>query len=112
MTLKLRFLDAICAGELGKEDEYGVIVTLKDFKQYFSDVKTDYINSFLPAAVIEIGQYSSTHTKFTFRIKKGIYRVHPDTIEQHKAEMYDRDNCYTDYKIEESYVSYQYSVMA
>ncbi|HED33280.1 MAG TPA: hypothetical protein ENJ08_03560 [Gammaproteobacteria bacterium] len=112
MILKLRFLDAICAGELGTEDEYGVVVALKDFKRYFSDVKTDYINSFLPAAVIETGQYSSTHTQYLFRIKKGIYRVHPDAIEQHRAEMYVRDNHYTDYKIEERYMPYQYSAAA
>jgi len=112
MTLKLRFLDAVCAGELGTEDECGVIVALKDFKRYFSDVKTDYINSFLPAAVIETGQYSATHTKFIFRIKKGIYRVHPNAIEQHKAEIYNRDRHITEYKIEECYMPYQYAVMA
>ena len=80
--MKERFLNAVIAGELGKPDEYGVIIKLSEFKKYFSDIKTLYINSFLPAAVIETGQYNITHTKYIFRIKKGVYRVHPDAIEE------------------------------
>jgi len=81
MTLKDRFLKAVVSGELGKVDDFGVVVSLKDFKLCFCDVKSDYINSFLPAAVIETGQYSATHTRYLFRIRKGLYRVHPDVIE-------------------------------
>ncbi|VAW62145.1 hypothetical protein MNBD_GAMMA11-971 [hydrothermal vent metagenome] len=111
MTLKRRFLDAICTGELGEEDDHGVVVKLKDFKRHFSDVRTDYINSFLPAAVIEIGQYSPTHTKYVFRISKGVYRVHVDAIMQYKAEMYSIPGDASNHKIEEAYIHYQYSVM-
>jgi len=82
MLMKERFLNAVIAGKLGKPDEYGVIIKLSEFKKYFCDVKTLYINSFLPAAVIETGQYNITHTKYIFRVKKGIYRVHPDAIEE------------------------------
>lgn len=90
MTLKDRFLEAVSKGSLGDKDDFGTTVTLKQFKAFFKDVKSDYINSFLPAAVIENGQYTSTHTKYLFRIKKGVYRVHPDAIQQHQnpeAEM-------------------------
>jgi len=80
MTLKNRFLEAISRGDLGEADDFGIIVSLKEFKLYFNDVKSDYVNSFLPAAVIETGQRSATHTRFVFRVKKGIYRVHPDVI--------------------------------
>ena len=80
MQLKDRFIEAVRSGELGSTDDYGVIVSLKDFKEYFSDIKSDYLNSFLPAATIEVGQYSATHTKFVFRIKKGLYRVHKDLL--------------------------------
>jgi len=83
MTLKIRFLEAVSSGDLGEFDDSGVIVTLKQFKSYFKDVKSDYVNSFLPAAVIEAGQHSPSHTKFLFRVRKGVYRVHPDAMDAH-----------------------------
>jgi len=55
-------------------------VTLKAFKAYFSDIKTDYINSFLPAATFEPGQSSVSHTKYLFRVRKGAYLIHPDAL--------------------------------
>ncbi|MFK5950940.1 MAG: hypothetical protein QM500_19485 [Methylococcales bacterium] len=86
MQMKDRFLSAVISGEIGKEDGYGIVVTLREFKKYFSDVKSDYINSFLPAAVIETGQYHTSQTKYLFRVKKGIYRIHPDAINEYKNQ--------------------------
>ena len=83
MTLKDSFLDAVATGKLGVTDDFGTIVTLQEFKKYFKNIETGYITSFMPASVIETGQYSATHTRFLFRIKKGVYRVHPDAIEEH-----------------------------
>jgi hypothetical protein len=83
MTIKKRFLDAVIKGELGSVEDVGIIVTLHEFKMYFKDINTQYSNSFLPAAVIENGQRSITHTKFLFRLRKGVYLVHPDAIESH-----------------------------
>ena len=80
MTLKQRFLDAVVKGKLGTVEEKGVVVTLKQFKLYFSDVKTDYINSFLPASTIEPGQQTASHTRFIFRIRNGVYLVHRDVL--------------------------------
>jgi hypothetical protein len=80
MQMKERFLNAIIAGELGKQSDFGVIVTLKEFKQYFREMHTGYVNSFLPAAVIETGQYSVNNTKYVFRVRNGVYRVHPQAI--------------------------------
>jgi len=85
--LKKRFLDAVNCGELGTIDDYGVIVTVREFKNYFRDIKTDYTGSFLPAASIEEGQTSATHTKYLFHIRKGVYRVHPDVL--HKVKKSD-----------------------
>ncbi len=104
MTLKKRFLDAVASGDLGDVDDFGVIVSLKQFKSYFKDVKSDYINSFLPAAVIETGQYSATHTKYVFRVRKGVYRVHPDALEQHKSDSYNVEQAasFINTKIEEA----------
>ncbi|MFK5948410.1 MAG: hypothetical protein QM500_06535 [Methylococcales bacterium] len=80
MTLKQRFLDAVKSGELGCIDDRGVVVTLKQFKLYFSDVKTDYINSFLPASTIEPGRSTASRTRFLFRLRSGVYLVHADVI--------------------------------
>lgn len=80
MTLKQRFIDAVVKGQLGTVEEKGVVVTLKQFKLYFSDVKTDYINSFLPASTIEPGQKTASQTRFVFRIRNGVYLVHTDVL--------------------------------
>jgi len=79
-SLKDRFLEAVIKGELGKVDSRGTIVTLKEFKVYFSDIKTHYVSSFLPAATIELGRNSFSHTKFVFRISKGVYLLHPGVL--------------------------------
>ena len=82
--LKDRFLEAVARGELGSVESVGSVVTLKAFKDYFSDIKTDYINSFLPAATLEPGQTSVSHTKYLFRIRKGVYLVHSDALESYR----------------------------
>lgn len=109
MTLKKRFLDAVSSGDLGDMDDFGVVVSLKQFKSYFKDVKSDYINSFLPAAVIETGQYSFTHTKYVFRVRKGVYRVHPGALEQHKSDSYNVEKSpnFINTKIEEARFFYK-----
>ncbi len=114
MTLKDRFLEAISNGELGSIDDFGVIVSLKEFKSYFDDVKSDYVNSFLPAAVIETGQKSISHTKYLFRIRKGIYRVHPDVLQEFKLisnSVYTSEDGlnmnHLNDKVEESILQYQ-----
>lgn len=110
MTLKQRFLEAISSGDLGEVDDFGVIVSLKQFKVFFMDVKSDYINSFLPAAVIETGQYTATHTKYLFRIRKGVYRIHPDAIEEHNNAGCVEDIVlpeFNNHRVEESIVEYR-----
>jgi hypothetical protein len=82
LSLKKRFFDAIVRGELGVIEDRGIVVTLKQFKTCFSDIKTDYINSFLPAATIEPGQNHATHTKYLFRLSNGVYLVHSDAIDE------------------------------
>ena len=82
--LKHRFLEAVARGELGVVENSGVVVTLKAFKVYFSDIKTDYINSFLPSATLEPGQTSVSHTRYLFRIRKGVYLVHSDALESYR----------------------------
>jgi len=84
MTLKQRFIQAIVSGELGKRTEQGgATVSLREFRQYFNDVDYNYAGSFLPGAVIECGQLSASHTRFVFRVGRGVYLVHPDAIEEY-----------------------------
>ena len=80
-SLKDRFLEAVIRGDLGTIEEQGVVISLKEFKAYFSDVKSQYVFSFLPAATLEPGQVSLSHTKFVFRLRKGVYLLHPDAVE-------------------------------
>lgn len=91
-SLKMRFLAAVINGDLGVIDDTGHVVTLKQFKAYFSDIKTDYINSFLPAATIEQGFLTATHTKYIFRIKNGVYRVHDEAIGLYLKQVSSDDN--------------------
>jgi len=79
-TLKERFMQAIKNGELGTKESHGTIVTLKQFKQHFSEIETQYVSSFLPAATLEPGMVTMSHTKFVFRLAKGVYRLHPDLL--------------------------------
>lgn len=81
-TLKERFFEAVLNGELGTLTESGYVVTLKEFKAYFSDIKSDYINSFLPAATFEPGMSSVTQTKFVFRLRKGVYLLHSGVFQK------------------------------
>ncbi len=82
MSLKHRFLEAVSSGQLGKATESGTIVTVAEFKAYFNDINAHYIASFLPAAVIEQGQHSITHTRYIFRVRAGVYCVHPDALKK------------------------------
>lgn len=83
MQMKTRFLNAIINGELGCITNEGIIITMQEFKFYFKDVKSGYLSSFMPAATIEKGRTAMTHTKFLFRIKNGVYRLHPEAIDAH-----------------------------
>jgi len=85
LPLKDRFLFAVVNGEIGRLENSGVIVSLKEFKAHFNDITSDYINSFLPAATIEPGQRSVTKTKYVFRVKKGLYLVHPEVLEGYRV---------------------------
>jgi len=86
MLLKDRFIDAVINGELGSVEDMGIVFTLKEFKSVFHDIKTDYINSFLPAATIEPGRENMTRTKFSFRIRKGVYRIYPKLLQRERAK--------------------------
>lgn len=84
--LKVRFFKAIMAGELGSNDKLGITITLKEFINYFTDIKPAYLNYFLPAATIEKDRTAANHTKYLFRVKRGIYRLHPEAIKNHMNE--------------------------
>lgn len=91
VLLKDRFIDAVISGQLGQVEDGGIVFTLKEFKSVFDDIKSDYINSFLPAATIEPGRETMTRTKFLFRVRKGVYRVHPDVLDSFNVELQNSD---------------------
>ena len=85
--LKDRFLEAVVKGELGSIEISGAVVTLKEFKAYFSDITTQYVSSFMPAATFEPGRFRPSHTKFLFRVRKGAYLIHSDVLVAHMRLM-------------------------
>lgn len=80
MTLKQRFFQALIKGQLGIEDQYGFMITKKEFTAHFKDIKPGYSNTFLATAVMYNGL---THTQYLSRIKTGVYRVHPVAIKEY-----------------------------
>jgi len=79
-TLRQRFLTAVRTGELGTQGEHGVELTTKEFKAFFPDINRNYAGSFLSAAALEEGRTQMTHTQYIIRLRKGMYRVHPDVF--------------------------------
>ncbi|HED35698.1 MAG TPA: hypothetical protein ENJ08_16005 [Gammaproteobacteria bacterium] len=80
-TLRQRFLAAVRSGELGRQCEQGVELTITEFKAFFPGVNRNYLGSFLSAATLEKGRLQITHTQYLMRLRKGVYRVHPDVFE-------------------------------
>ncbi|VAW57907.1 hypothetical protein MNBD_GAMMA11-751 [hydrothermal vent metagenome] len=87
-TLKERFVQAINEGELGLIDDYGVYVTRESFTEYFSDIKIQYKTSFLTSSVIEPGRTLASHTRFLFKMGRGLYLVHADLLEIKPLKQY------------------------
>lgn len=85
-TLRQRFLAAVRAGQLGTQSHLGVVVTVKAFKAFFSDIDRNYASSFLASAAIETGRSQMTDTKYVMRLRKGLYRVHPEFIRGEASE--------------------------
>jgi len=83
MTLKKMFLNAIITGEIGKNIKGSIFIETGEFKNYFKQaIFSNYIGTFLPAATIEKGRSEATHTKYLFRVKRGVYRVHYGAIKE------------------------------
>lgn len=78
MTLRERFLDAVIEGRIG----HGLIVTRKEFMDYFADENPAYTGVFLSNSEIKTGTHSPTWEHFTSRVKPGVYRVHPAALLQ------------------------------
>ncbi|HED33448.1 MAG TPA: hypothetical protein ENJ08_04410 [Gammaproteobacteria bacterium] len=79
-TLRQRFLAAVRSGELGRQEANGVELTITEFKAFFPEVNRNYQGSFLSGAALEKGRLQMTHTQYVIRLRKGVYRVHPDVF--------------------------------
>lgn len=82
--LKHKFLDAVITGQLGRHTDSGIIVTTKEFTQFFGTTeKVDYLRCYLPSVTIEPGRHLMQHNKYLFKMAHGTFRIHPDAIEHH-----------------------------
>lgn len=83
--LKHHFLDAVIAGSIGLKTDNGVIVTTREFVEYFStNGSKEYLSSYLPSVSIEAGRTVMQHNKYLFKVSFGIYKIHPDAISHHQ----------------------------
>ncbi len=85
--LKHKFLDAVVDGKLGIMTESGLVVTTKEFVAYLeNESRPEYLRSYLPSVAIEPGRHMMQHNKYLFRLRQGVFRVHPDAITEHKRK--------------------------
>jgi hypothetical protein len=78
MSLRERLLDAIIDGQLGN----GIVITRQEFITHFPDINELTTGCFLSNSEIETGSHSPTYNHFTMRIGNGIYRIHPQAIQE------------------------------
>ena len=56
-------------------------LTITEFKAFFPDENHNYLGAFLSGATLEKGRTQMTHTQYLMRLRKGVYRMHPDVFE-------------------------------
>jgi hypothetical protein len=76
MSLREQFLDALIDGKIG----HGIVVSRREFVQFFRNETPSYTSAFLSNSEIETGQHSPTYKHFTMRTDEGVYRIHPSAI--------------------------------
>lgn len=82
VSLKNQLLDAVLDGRLGR----GLIVTRQDVIQAFPDEAESYTSVLLSNAEMETATHSPTWDKFTQRVDRGVYRIHPEALGKRLAE--------------------------
>jgi len=78
MSLREELLDAVLAGIIGNNG----IVTRQEFLAQFTNHPENYTSSFLSNSEMDTGQHSPTYEKFTNRIERGVYQIHPDALNE------------------------------
>jgi len=92
MTVKELFLNAVITCQIGTKKNGEIIIKTSEFKNYFkTTILNDYVGTFLPAATIEKGRLAATHSRYLFRVKRGVYRVHFDAIKEQIKKNIDRE---------------------
>lgn len=66
-------LDAMLDGQIGK----GLIVTRQEVMDFFEKIKKSYTGVLLSNAEMDTSEHSPTWRKYTRRVAKGVYRIHP-----------------------------------
>ncbi len=66
-------LDAMLDGHIGT----GLVITRKDVMDFFDQLKKSYTGVLLSNSEMETSDHSPTWRKYTRRLSKGVYRIHP-----------------------------------
>ena len=73
--LRNLLLDAVIDGEIGK----GIVVSVAELKsKFFGKFEDSTLDTFLSNS--ELGALTSGYHRFTIRISKGLYRIHPTEL--------------------------------
>jgi hypothetical protein len=82
MSLREELLDEIIAGKLGNNG----VVTRQEIINHFPNYPETYTGVFLSNSEMDTGQHSPTYEKFTQRIDRGVYQIHPNAINERRNE--------------------------
>lgn len=82
MSLREELLDEIIAGNIGDNG----VVSRRELMNHFSGHPETYTGVFLSNSEMETAQHSPTYEKFTQRLDRGVYQIHPDAISERRSE--------------------------
>ena len=83
MELKQLFLEALSNGDMGSIDDQGFVITLEEFERKFPHVAKQNSQGFLPASTLKSGDKSISPDKFLYVLRKDVYRLHPDALDNY-----------------------------
>jgi len=86
--LKHQFLEAVINEKIGTKTDFGLVITTKEFVNFMKKSRSsiDYLESYLSSVTIEPGRKAMMHNKYLFRVKQGVFRIHPEAVLKHKIK--------------------------
>ncbi len=77
MSLTIELIDAVIDGLIGR----GLLVTRQEVISYFASRPEGYTGVILSNSELD-ASHSPTYEKFSLRVDRGVYRIHPDILAQ------------------------------